>query len=95
MLKNSIKFVIWNALVLMRGPVRAVMLIFAWLSLGMIVAGVAMLFFGGIDDLPLYAHILALVASVAFFAFWSSAAYFYDTLVFRLTPEGREIILTE
>lgn len=90
---NALRFIVWSALSLLRGPFRLLFTLMSWSSLAMFLAGLVTLPFGGIADTPLWAHVFVTVASGAFFYMWSALSHGYDSLIFRLTPEDREIFL--
>lgn len=93
MIRKALSFITWNALVLLRLPLRALFTVMAFLCLMMVIAAVIALPFGGVGDTPLWVQLLIIVVFAAGFALWSGLMFFYDTLIFRLTPDSREIIL--
>lgn len=95
MVMSLLRFIAWNALVILRVPFRLVFIVMAGFSLVMTITGIVSLPFGGLGDNPLWAQLFVVVFMAAMFAIWSWLAYFYDTLIFKLTPEDREILLSE
>jgi hypothetical protein len=93
MVVNVLRFMLWNVLMLLRWPVRAFATVMSLFSLGMVTVGIVALPFGGLGEAPLWGQLIVVVLSGVFFLFWSALAYCYDSLIFRLTPEDREIFL--
>ncbi|WP_227272028.1 hypothetical protein [Roseobacter weihaiensis] len=94
MLKETMKFTVWNAMVYLRVPLRFMMKFFAWLFLLGSIAGFFAIVFGYNGE-PLMVQVGALLVMVLLFWLWSAAAYYYDSLLFRLTPKERELFLPD
>ena len=95
MVIDLLRFLAWNALVLLRLPLRTAFIVLAFISLLLAIAGVIALPFGGVGGEPLWAQLAAIFALSIGFAIWAGLAYLYDCLIFKLTPKDREIILSE
>lgn len=95
MVKDQLGLMAWYALVLMRVPLRAFFTFMAILSLVLFIAGIVTLPFGGVGDGPIWAQMLAVLILIVLYGIWTKLAFHYDTLVFKLTPKDREIILSE
>ncbi|MFV1761516.1 hypothetical protein VWY69_00330 [Phaeobacter sp. A90a-4k] len=93
-----LRFMIWNAMILVRRPVQFLLRIFMVLSLGAAL-GASVAFFTGTgserldENLPFIAKLLAPVILAGFYFMWSALSYLYDSAVFRLTPDGRDVAL--
>lgn len=95
MVIDLLRFMAWNALVILRLPLRTAFIVMACISLFMAITGVVALPFGGVGGEPLWAQLAAIFALSVCFSIWAGLAYLYDSLIFRLTPKDREIILSE
>jgi len=93
MIVDQLRFVAWSILLMLRLPLRLIFMLFAFLSLGGIFVGLLMIFFGGYNDEPLWARVLATSLMVFGFWFWSKLSHGYDSLIFALTPDDREVFL--
>lgn len=94
----ALRFMIWNALLLIRRPFQFFVRIFMFLSLGAAICAFVVIFTGTgneklDNDLPFIAKLLAPVILAGTYFMWSGVSYLYDSAVFRLTPEGRSLTL--
>ena len=94
MIGDQLKFLAWNVLLISRLPLQFLFSMFKFLCLGMMIVGIVTIPFGGIAEGPLWAQFAATIASGLGFWLWSSVSFGYDNLIFNLTPEGREVILS-
>ena len=93
MIVDQLKFLAWNVLLIFRLPLQLLFNMFKLLGLFGLIMGVVTLPFGGISDEPLWVHMFGTVLMGLGFWLWSSVSFGYDSLIFNLTPEGREVIL--
>jgi len=95
---TMLRFMIWNALLLLRCPIQFFVRVMMFLSLGGTIVGVVMIFTGTGNEqfdveAPLFAKLLAPVIMTGTYFLWSGVSYLYDSAVFKLTPEGRTLSL--
>ncbi|MCF6433179.1 MULTISPECIES: hypothetical protein [unclassified Leisingera] len=94
----ALRFMTWNALLLIRRPFQFVVRVFMFISLGAAVVSVVVIFTGTgneqIDaDAPIWARVAASAIMVASYFAWSGISYLFDSALFKLTPEGRALTL--
>ncbi|WP_349294746.1 hypothetical protein ABEB22_20945 (plasmid) [Thioclava sp. 'Guangxiensis'] len=92
-----LKIAFWNALLLIRTPVQAVLTVLMVLHLAAAVAGTVMIFTGygvdAIDQFPFVYRIIAPVLMGGVFVILSAMPYYLDSLLFRVTPRNRMLFL--
>lgn len=94
----ALRFMVWNALLLIRRPFQFFVRVFMFISLGAAIGGVVMIFTGTgseqlDNEIPFAVRFLAPLVMVATYFMWSGISYLYDSAVFRITPEGRSLTL--
>ena len=87
MVMIALRFMLWNAFRMLRLRLRACFTVMSLISLAMIVVGMISLPFGRGGDTALWGQLAVIALSVLFFLFWTGVSYFYDTMIFRQTPE--------
>lgn len=94
-----LRVALWHALLLVRGPVQFMLRILMYLHLFGAVAGVIIIFIGtgepSIDDGPIIIRILAPVVLFGIYMAMSWISYLIDSLIFRVTPEDRQLYLLD
>lgn len=92
-----VKIALWNAMLLIRTPVQALLTVLMVLHLVAAVAGAVMIFTGygveEVDQIPFVYRLIAPVLMAGVFVILSALSFYLDSLVFRVTPRNRLLFL--